>query len=279
MEIKKIISNESLEKCLDDTNNRIIEISSEADTTEYKKGHIPGAIVWVWKESLWHKTDRQFVTNLEMADQLGQCGINHEQTIILYSDRVQYGTYAFWVLSMCGHQNIKMLDGSRTDWLKKKLALSTEIPSFSKCEYLVQTEDQTSRVGRDNVKENLSEKNRILLDVRSHEEYSGERVKPEPGLDHGAERHGRIPGAKHLFYAELLNQNDTFKNATELENIFKNIGITSNTKDEIVVYCRLSHRATLVWFCMKNILGIDNVKIYDGSWTEWGSIVGFPIER
>ncbi len=279
METNKIISSESLEKCISDPNNRIIEISSEPECKDYKQAHISGAIVWFWKKSLWHKTDRQFTTNSEMAQQLGENGINQDQNIILYSDRVQYGTYAFWVLSMCGHKNIIMLDGSRTNWIEKELQVTSEIRTFAKCEYLQQEEDFTSRVGRDNVKENLTNSNRILLDVRSEEEFSGRRVKPEPGIDHGAERHGRIPGAKHLFYAELLNQNDTFKDATELETILNSTGISVSSDKEIVVYCRLSHRATLVWFCLKYILGMDNVKIYDGSWTEWGSIVGFPIEN
>ncbi len=279
MNTERIISAESLKKSLDDENNRIIDISSEPECIEYKKAHIPGAITWFWKEALWHKTDRQFVKNTEMADILGKNGIKQDQNIILYSDRVQYGTYAFWVLSMCGHKKIMMLDGSRTNWMEKNFPVTTEIPTFSNCEYIAQEEDFTSRVGRDNVKENIDNNNRILLDVRSEEEFSGRRVKPEPGLDHGAERHGRIPGSKHLFYAELLNENDTFKNAKELETIVDKIGISTTTDKEIVIYCRLSHRATLVWFSLKYILGMENIKIYDGSWTEWGSIVGFPIEN
>jgi thiosulfate/3-mercaptopyruvate sulfurtransferase len=117
------------------------------------------------------------------------------------------------------------------------------------------------------------------LDVRSPEEYSGERVMEAPKFDHGAERGGRIPGAQHLFFKELLNDDDTYKSPDELFAILEGVGATPDNADEIVVYCRLSHRATFTWVAMTRILGFENVKIYDGSWTEWGSIVGFPVEK
>ena len=135
------------------------------------------------------------------------------------------------------------------------------------------------RLGRENVRENLGKEGRFLLDVRSPEEYSGERVMELGKFDHGAERGGRIPGAKHLFFKELLNDDDTFKSPEELTAALNGVGADPEKVDEIVAYCRLSHRATLAWTAMTYILGWEDVKIYDGSWTEWGSIVGFPVER
>jgi thiosulfate/3-mercaptopyruvate sulfurtransferase len=135
------------------------------------------------------------------------------------------------------------------------------------------------RLGRDEVRAGLGKPGRLLLDVRSPEEYSGERVMEYPKFDHGAERAGRIPGAVHLYYKNLLNDDDSYKSPTELRAIFDRIGATPEKAGEIVCYCRLSHRATLTWVAMKHILGYENVKIYDGSWTEWGSIVGFPVEK
>ena len=135
------------------------------------------------------------------------------------------------------------------------------------------------RVGRDDVRAKLGQPGRMLLDVRSPKEFSGERVKPPPDFDHGAERKGRIPGAVHLFYRNIVNEDDTYKTAGELRAIFESAGATPEKAGEIVSYCRLSHRATLVWVAMKYILGYENAKIYDGSWTEWGSIVGFPVEK
>ena len=135
------------------------------------------------------------------------------------------------------------------------------------------------RIGRDNVLANLDSSDRLLLDVRSPEEYSGERVKEYGDFDHGAERKGRIPGARHLFFRNLLNDDDSFKSAKELEPVLAEVGVTEDVDQEIACYCRLSHRATLTWFTLTFVLGDRNVFIYDGSWTEWGSIVGFPVEK
>ena len=135
------------------------------------------------------------------------------------------------------------------------------------------------RIGRDDLRAHLGRSGRLVLDVRSPEEYAGDRVMPPPEFDHGAERKGRIPGAVHLYYRDLLNDDDSFKSVAELQGIVDAVGATPATANEIVAYCRLSHRATLVWFALTHLLGHPNVKIYDGSWTEWGSIVGFPIER
>ena len=129
------------------------------------------------------------------------------------------------------------------------------------------------------MRDHLGKSSRVLLDVRSPEEYSGERVSPPPNFDHGAERKGRVPGAVHLFYRDLLNEDDTFKPADEIRRQLEDVGAIADGVDEIVGYCRLSNRATLAWFAMTELLGLDNVRIYDGSWTEWGSIVGFPVER
>lgn len=257
---------------------RVIEIGSVNDAAVYRAGHLPGAVWWYWKSALWHDTEREFPTAETMAGRLGRIGVTPETTVVLYGDPVQYGTYAFWVLSMCGHPDIRLLNGARTRWVAEGRALSTEQPVPGPAEYPPRRADASSRVGRDELRAGLGRPGRLLLDARSPEEYRGERVMPPPFFDHGAERTGRIPGAVHLYYRELLEEDDTFKRAEELRSLLRARGASPDVGD-IVTYCRLSHRATLVWFAMRHLLGYDNVRVYDGSWTEWGSIVGFPIER
>ncbi|MCH7625805.1 MAG: sulfurtransferase [Chloroflexi bacterium] len=275
----RLVSSSWLAARLKHSSIRIIEVSASKDDDDYREGHIPGAVWWYWKDALWHETDREFPTPEEMALRLGKIGIDAETTIVLYGDPIQYGTYAFWVLTMAGHKDVRLLDGGKKGWLSEGLPLSTEIIKYGLNVYAVRKEDRKSRVGRDDVRSKLKSSKRLLLDVRSPEEYIGARVMPPSGFDHGAERTGRIPGAVHLFFRELVNEDDTFLNESSLTDIFARAGITPGFKKEIVTYCRLSHRATLAWFALQHILGYSNAKVYDGSWTEWGSIVGFPIER
>ena len=276
----EIISSQWLADNLLDPNLRIIEISAKKEgEAGYFKKHIPGAINFWWKDLCWDNTDRQFVTPLQLADRLGKVGISHENTVVLYGEPVQYGTYALWSMIMAGHPDIKLLDGGRMRWMSQELPSTNKLPEISKTEYKVQPPAQEMRLGRDDILKNLNNDNRFLLDVRTPEEYSGERVMEYGQFDHGAERGGRIPGAKHLFFKELINNDDTFKEAHEIKARLDNVGASLEKFNEIVVYCRLSHRATLVWTAMTYILGYTNVRIYDGSWTEWGSIVGFPVEK
>lgn len=274
-----LVTTDWLEEHLDDPNIRILEVSAQPDDATYRKGHIPGAIRWFWKDLCWHGSDRQFVTPEELAERLGPVGISADTTIILYGDPVQYGTYAFWALTMAGHKNLKLLDGTRTKWTAENRPMTQNIPRFEAVDYKPGKTDGSMRLGRDNVLTHLGEPGRTLIDARSPEEYSGARVMEYGNFDHGAERTGRIPGAKHLFFKELLNPDDTFKSADEIKASLSRAGAITGDAQEFVCYCRLSHRATLVWIAMQYLAGLKDVKIYDGSWTEWGSIVGFPIEK
>ncbi len=265
---------------LDDPDIRVVEIGSSSDRSPYRAGHVPGATWLYWKAACWHETDRQFVTPQAMAALFGGLGIGPDTTVVLYGDPVQYGSYAYWAFTMAGHRRLRLLDGARRKWAAEGRALSQEIPESSAVAYRPPTGDQSMRIGRRNVLQHLRQPKRLLLDVRSPEEYSGERViEYSAGFDHGAERAGHIPGARHLYFRELLNDDDTMKSPEEIGAQFKQAGIDPQSYDEVVCYCRLSHRASMAWLAVSQLLGHKNVKIYDGSWTEWGSIVGYPIER
>jgi len=274
----KLVSPSWLLERLDDPAITVLEISSDPEAKAYLKGHVPGAIFSFWKDLLWHETDREFVSSSELSSRLGEIGVSTDSTLVICGDPVQYGTYALWVMTMAGVKDVRILDGSRTRWIDDGNPLETEGISREPIDNGSLDPSIATRIGRDEVLQKINNPDTVLLDVRSPEEYRGERVSPPGGFDHGAERKGRIPGAVHLFFRELLNDDDTFISKEKLERKFSEVGVKKSSEKDIVSYCRLSHRATLSWFAMSEILGIEKAQIYDGSWTEWGSIVGFPIE-
>jgi len=275
-----LVSTAWLEDHLADPDLRIIEVCSVRDDKTYREGHIPGAM-WVnWKSACWHETDRDFITPAAFAKMFGGMGIGPQSTVVLYGDPVQYGSYAFWAFTMAGHAKLQLLDGGRRKWVMEGRTLSQAVPRFPAVAYPAPTGTSSMRVGRRDVRDKLGQPRRLLLDFRSPEEYSGERVSDYSfQVDHGAERTGRIPGAVHLYFKELLNEDDSFKSPDQLRVVLAAAGIMPEKFDDVVCYCRLSHRATIGWIALGQILGHTNVKIYDGSWTEWGSIVGYPIEK
>lgn len=280
MTVSPLVSPAWLADRRDDPNIRILEIGATPDLAVYSGGHIPGAQGVYWKTACWHDTDREFISPEAMARQLGAMGVGPEHTLVLYGDPVQYGTYAFWAFTMAGHRNLKLLDGGRKRWLGEGRAMTMDVVRPMPVTYAPRSGESRMRVGRRDVRDNLRRPDRLLLDVRAPEEYTGKRViEYSSAFDHGAERFGRIPGAVNLYYRALLREDDSFKSPEELAHLLGGVGIAPGKFSDIVCYCRLSHRATFAWFAMTHILGMDNVKIYDGSWTEWGSIVGYPIEK
>ncbi|MGH6725717.1 MAG: sulfurtransferase, partial [Pseudolabrys sp.] len=244
MAASPLVSTAWLEQYLADPDLRIVEVCNVRDDKTYHEGHIPGAMWLFWKSACWHESDREFISPAAMAKMFGGLGIGPQSTVVLCGDPVQYGSYAFWAFAMAGHKNLKLLDGGRRKWVLEARPLSRTVPRFPAVAYPAPVGSAAMRVGRDNVREHLREPRRLLLDVRSPEEYSGKRVSEYTfPVDHGAERTGRIPGAVHLYYKELLNDDDSFKSPDQLRPVLAAAGVTPEKFDDVVCYCRLSHRA------------------------------------
>jgi thiosulfate/3-mercaptopyruvate sulfurtransferase len=268
---------------LDDPTYKVVQLLYEPDIDDYRDGHVPGARVRFWKDLLWDRYARQFVSPQQAAERLGELGVRPTDTLILYSGRNQYAMYGYWVVhEMCGHADVRVLDGGLRRWQMDGHPVTTNLPTVAPVVYEPQrlARDDATRVSRDEVLTGLGKPGRRLLDARTPEEYRGERVKPAPGFDHGAESYGHIPGAVNVHARDLMDPTDfTVKPVPELERIFREAGVAPDQTDEVVAYCRLSHRASAIWFTMTQLLGWPHVRVYDGSWTEWGSSVGLPVER
>jgi thiosulfate/3-mercaptopyruvate sulfurtransferase len=275
-ELASLVETNWLAEHIADPTVRVIEIDWDG-LTGYEAGHIPGCIGWHWKTMLWDPLEREFPKDEEWAQRLGNAGISQDTTVVIYGAPIQFGTYAWWVFKLFGHADVRILNGGKVKWENEGRALSTDEPIISKVDYGSPNRNENARVGRRNVLEKIGDPNCIILDHRSEEEYLGRRVGLPGKPDVGAERYGRIPGARHVPFDTLLNEDTSFKSADELQKI---IGTYVTSKDmPVISYCRLAHRATLASFAMTELLGFSNVRVYDGSWTEWGSLVGVPIER
>jgi thiosulfate/3-mercaptopyruvate sulfurtransferase len=279
LENKKLASTSWLEENLGKPSIRIVEIAAMMKPDAYFEGHIPGAVHWPWKETLWHATSREFLSPYAFSQLMEKSGIGHNTTIVLYSNESQFANYAFWVCTMRGHSKLKLLYGKKGVWINEKRPITQESPQIEPTKYPIRATDESCRIGREGILAGLNNPDRVLLDLRSPQEYKGEMVSPPKYFpcDHGAERKGHIPGARHLFYGDFLYEDERYKPVSEIRDAYYKLGATPDK--EIVCYCRLSHRGSMGWFVARYLLGFSRVRVYDGSWTEWGSIVGMPIEN
>jgi thiosulfate/3-mercaptopyruvate sulfurtransferase len=261
---------------LTDPTVRLIEV--DVDTTAYEQGHIPGAVGFNWQKELQDQVVRAPVSKEHLEDLLSRAGVSNDSTIVLYGDNNNwFAAWALWILKYHGHRDVRLLDGGRVKWLADKRELTTEVPSYPRTSYHAHVPHSDIRAFRDQILLSLGRSGFALVDVRSPAEYSGELLAPANLPQEGAQRGGHIPGAANIPWSMAVRQDGTFKSAEELRALYEGRGITADK--EVVAYCRIGERSSHTWFVLHYLLGYPAVRNYDGSWTEWGSLIGVPIEK
>lgn len=270
---ERLVTTQWLSENLDTPGLAIVE--SNEDVLLYDTGHIPGAIKVDWHTELNDPVVRDYVNGAEFAELMARKGISRDDTVVIYGDKSNWwAAYALWVFTLFGHKDVRLLNGGRDAWVAQGRELTKDVSPRSRSEYpVVERQDETIRSFKEDV---LAHMGKPLIDVRSPEEYSGERTHMPAYPEEGALRGGHIPTAKSVPWARAAAEDGTFKSHSDLvELYFTELDI--NPKDEVITYCRIGERSSHTWFVMKYLLGVDSVKNYDGSWTEWGSAVRVPI--
>ena len=254
----------------------VAEVDEDPDL--YDEGHIPGAVKLHWRDDLQDQVERDVVDRETFERLLGERGIGTSTTVVLYGDKNNwFAAYAYWYLKVYGHRDVRILDGGRQKWIDEGRELSTEVPAPLAAEYTAQERDESIRAYRDQVREWLGESGRALVDVRSPGEYAGDLIAPPGYEQEGAQRGGHIPGAASIPWASAVRDDGTFKPADELRELYGGKGVTEDK--EVTAYCRIGERSAHTWFVLRELLGFEKVRNYDGSWTEWGNLVDVPIEK
>jgi thiosulfate/3-mercaptopyruvate sulfurtransferase len=273
-----LVSTDWVANHLDDPNVRIVE--SDEDVLLYDTGHVPGAVKIDWHSDLQDPLQRDYLDAEHFAALMRDRGISRDTTVVFYGDKNNWwAAYALWVFQLFGHPDVRIMDGGRKKWEDEDRPLSTDVPNYPPGDYPVpERRDDEIRAFRDEVLEHMRREGR-MIDVRSPEEYRGERLHMPEYPQEGALRGGHIPGARNVPWARAVNP-DTgeFRDAAELRAIYEEEqGLRS--EDDVIAYCRIGERSSHTWFVLKYLLGYDRVRNYDGSWTEWGNMVRAPIEK
>ena len=271
-----LVSTQWVAEHANDPSVRLVEV--DVDTTAFEQGHIAGAVGWNWQTQLQDNIRRDLIEKQALESLLGQSGISNDTAIILYGDNNNwFAAYAFWQLKYYGHKDVRLMNGGRKKWLEEKRALTSEVSKLTPTSYRANGPDESLRARKEQVLAIVEKKSKgHLVDVRSVDEFTGKIIAP-PGMSETAQRAGHIPGAANIPWAQAANEDGTFKSADTLKQLYQGKGV--NGADEVIAYCRIGERSSHTWFVLKYLLGYDDVKNYDGSWTEWGNLVGAPIEK
>lgn len=272
-----LVSTDWVAEHRDDPNVRIIE--SNEDPLLYSAGHIPGAVEVDWTRDLNDPVRRDYIEQADFEALMGRIGVTPETTVVFYGDKSNWwASYAFWVFKLFGHEDARIMNGGRLKWEEEGRDMTRDVPEYEQTTYHANPrDDRTNRAFRDDVLEHVRAE-LPLIDVRSPEEFRGERLHIPGYPNEGALRGGHIPGAKNVPWSRAVEQNGTFKPVEELRSIYEDEqGLTPD--DEVIAYCRIGERSSHSWFVLKYLLGYEAVRNYDGSWTEWGNLVGVPVEK
>ena len=273
---ESLVSTEWVAEHGGDANVRLVEV--DVDTAAYEQGHIAGAVGWNWQSQLQQSVRRDVVSKTEMEQLLGSAGVDNDTTIVLYGDNNNwFAAWAFWQIRYYGHSSVKLMNGGRAKWLAENRPTTIDAANPEAKTYRASDPDESIRAYRDQVLAGVGSGSISLVDVRSPQEFSGELLAPPNLPQEGSQRGGHIPGAANIPWAQAANEDGTFKSADELAELYGGKGIDGSR--DTVAYCRIGERSSHTWFVLTQLLGHGNVRNYDGSWTEWGSIVGAPIEK
>jgi len=270
-----LVSTDWTEEHSGDDDVRVVEV--DVDTHAYDEGHIAGAIAWDWNRQLCDTLHRDIIPRDLFEKLMSDSGIGNDTTVVLYGDNNNwFAAWAFWQLKIYGHKDVRLMDGGRKKWLAEGRSLTLETPKPKPAQYIASDPDFSIRAYLPEVQRDAEAKAIDMVDVRSPKEYSGEILAP-PGLPETCQRGGHIPGAHNVPWGLACNEDGTFKSRRELERLYRVAGVSG--EKPVVAYCRISERSSHTWFVLSYLLGLPNVKNYDGSWTEWGNLVGAPVQQ
>lgn len=271
-----LVSTEWAAQHLNDPKIRLVEV--DVDTTAYEQGHIPGAVGWNWQTQLQDGVRRDLIDKKALEELLGKSGISNDTTILLYGDNNNwFAAYAFWQLKYHRHKDVRLIDGGRKKWAAEGRLLTKDLPKVTPATYHAGDPDESIRAYREQVAAaSKSSKAGKLVDVRSVDEFTGKVIAP-PGMSETAQRGGHVPNAANIPWSQAVAEDGSFKSVDALKQLYGGKGVDG--QGEVIAYCRIGERSSHSWFALKYLLGYKDVKNYDGSWTEWGNLVGAPIEK
>ena len=272
-----LVSTQWINDHLDDRKIRIVEVDF-IPATSYILGHIPGAVLFDWQRDIIDSRKRDVISKEDLEKSLQRIGVNNDTTIIVYGDfKNWFATFAFWIFKYYGAQDVRLMNGSRKKWLEEVRPISLDIPSYPRGNFKASDPDKSIRAFMNDVKEIINSQGKILVDVRTNDEYNGKTLAPTEYSPEYGQMGGHIPGAVNVPWSKMVNEDGTLKSADELKKLYESLNVTPDK--EVITYCGIGERASYTWFVLKYLLGYPNVKTYDGSWLEWGNTMGNPIEK